>query len=59
MGKLLEGFMEYYESASEEQKAKDFEELKEYNEYGPSAKSILINNPVDWDREYGSKWIWL
>lgn len=35
MGKLFKQFSEYFNSCSEEQKKKDFEELKEYNNYGP------------------------
>lgn len=38
MGNLLTQFMEYFNSCSKEQKKKDFEELREYNNYEPIIK---------------------
>jgi hypothetical protein len=37
MGKLFEEFLEYISNASEEQIAKDWEELKSSNDIGPTA----------------------
>lgn len=43
MGKLLDEVKAYFASASKEQLRKDWEELKEYNEFGPIALSVLDN----------------
>lgn len=41
MGKLLESLKIYLESATEEQLAKDWNELKKYNEVGPYVDTYI------------------
>lgn len=41
MGKLVENLKLYLESATEEQLAKDWNELKKYNEVGPYVDTYM------------------
>lgn len=41
MGKLVENLKLYLESATEEQLAKDWDELKKYNEVGPNVDTYM------------------
>lgn len=41
MGKLVEELLAYLTNSSKEQLAKDFEDLKEFNEIGPEVTSFI------------------
>ena len=41
MDKILAGMMEYFANTSEEQIEKDWQELAEYNQFGPKAKDFV------------------
>ena len=41
MDKILDGIKEYFANTSEEQQEKDWQELAEYNQFGPKAKDFV------------------
>lgn len=57
--KILNGMKEYFANTSKEQLKKDFEELVEYNQFGPKAKDFVQTFSITyeerqslWDREF-------
>lgn len=62
MGKLLDGVRRYFETATQDEIRKNWEELKEYNEVGPVAheyieyvyKIIRKNNKDVYKRQEGN-----